>query len=1306
MPLINTSRRRSTCLTGLLLVAALVLAALPSLASARGSASSTRPTGAAASPNAKKASTQKAGANSSIWGDFYPAFPGDLVVKQPDGSMFKGRLTNAEVGGTLEVGGYSVTKASDGWWYYATGRNDKGLIASNRRADKQTRPPGVKRGVGRIRNIWQDGAGRDVRSQFLRQLQVASWKAQAQALASGEPRVFRVPILMLATWWDADKGQTAPQFQEGNTREYFQGLLTGFGGNPRGSLTEFYFENSFGQLVVEVDVYGPYTSVRSMTDRCYYGGVDSGGHPLQDLDPAGMAIGYGGGGAIGMTLEALPQADPEVDFTKYDNNGDRVVDFVGIIHSGPDMAGTADPCHTWSHSMNLSTIGPAIEAQLGLPSGTLALGAPTTDGVVINNVLTIPEVDLTIGVVIHELAHALGESDYYNPNYTSMGTGDWDIMAGGSWFGNPPGSNPTGFNPASRTFQGWIKPRIIHDDARGLTLQPREIMPSPGYTAEKTDPNVVLIPTKWMKAGETDQYGHQWTEYEMRTLVKDGDRGYVVEGFFLENISRTVNAPPIAAKMSRSPYFDRQALSSGLIVWHFNYFKRSSGANTDPDHQEMDVEEFDYNDAIQELQLDLTRGEPTDLVWGAATGITSGTYNPYAYDPGAGDPQKASTFSGSLAPTTTADHPFKVESNPANATLTVKVKGAGDCTLQIVRVVDGKDQPMGEATDSGSVGEEEVVEAPKPEPGDYKARVGDYLACGSYSGSIEFSAPGFTTMGAADTWSDWTEKPTGWAFTNVSPADWTSLDSASDAPGPEVITLDVINVGADERDLSAGFARPALNSVLGREPVVTGRANAMSVPVFDNGGLPTGSVLVEIHQGSTNGPLVARGTVTGLKPYSRKDFSFSFTPPKEGAYDLYTIVDPGNSIREAHEGNNVQKATVWAGPPNPKVLIVDDDGPTDSEDTYAGALAALGIPYAVATDHVQATTMAQYQAVIWEAGLERYQGQMNVDDRREVKKFLDAGGKLLYSSPRAAAALGESTGGTNPLGTPDMPVFFKNYFGVTYADTLQVGGGLVTGLGDVLGSASYRMDVFPGRPLQDAFKLGTWSGSGEDVSIGTAKAVASWNRGGKDSLMAARVDGEGAHKNFKTVFLGFNLYQLTNIDDAVAILDLAMKHFGVAGGGYQAPASSTLIFHSQVRNRISGTDTPVNAIVLGQGAPGPVTLHFRRHGRGGYHSLAMSRGAKPGTWRAVMPGKAVTPDGVDYYIEAGSGVAFDPPAARSQVLAHAIGVALPEVPGAIEILPSSPTRRVLPATGAATTALPLALVLLLASWIGRRRRAA
>jgi len=149
-----------------------------------------------------------------VWGDFYPAFPGDIVVRQPDGSTFKAQLTNGEIGGNLELDGYTVTKRADGWWVYASGRDGTTLSESSSRAGHDDPPEGVVQGVGRTRDVWLDANGLDMRAQMLKQLQIASWKASQEAAANGEARVFRFPVLMLATWWDEEAGQTEPQFQE------------------------------------------------------------------------------------------------------------------------------------------------------------------------------------------------------------------------------------------------------------------------------------------------------------------------------------------------------------------------------------------------------------------------------------------------------------------------------------------------------------------------------------------------------------------------------------------------------------------------------------------------------------------------------------------------------------------------------------------------------------------------------------------------------------------------------------------------------------------------------------------------------------------------------------------------------------------------------------------------------------------------------------------------------------------------------------------------------------------------------------
>jgi len=377
------------------------------------------------------------------WGDVVPPTPAILSVVQPDGTSFPARLTPAELGGLLEHDGYSVRRGADGWWRYVRAAGDGTITDTAALVGVDPVPAAVARGAGRrAESIWSDGRGGDVRAAVLQQLRLASAAAQARADAAGEPRVLRFPLLMLATWWDEEAGQTEPQFQPGSdSPEHFRALLNGFGGNPRGSLTEFYFESSYGRLLVEVEVFGPFVSNRSRLDRCYYGGIEP--PPLlepDDLDPSDSFTGGGGLGVVGMAAEVVPQADPTVDFRRYDNDGDGYVDFVAIVHSGPDMASTGDPCHTWSHALPVSTFGDVIPPAYGLPPTPTREGLPTTDGVLVDRVFTMAEMDRPgrpseIGVAVHEMAQTLGEPDYYASNYTSAGSGEHDVMAFG--FGDP-----------------------------------------------------------------------------------------------------------------------------------------------------------------------------------------------------------------------------------------------------------------------------------------------------------------------------------------------------------------------------------------------------------------------------------------------------------------------------------------------------------------------------------------------------------------------------------------------------------------------------------------------------------------------------------------------------------------------------------------------------------------------------------------------------------------------------------------------------------------------------------------------------
>ncbi len=1185
------------------------------------------------------------------WGDFVRPSDSVLRVTQPNGTVLRARLSDAEIGGHLELDGYTIVKGADGWWRYASGVDKTGTaVASPARAGVDARPAGLQTGAGRRTSVWDDGKGGDARSQMFRQLQLASAQAQAQAAAAGGPRVFRFPVLMLATWFDKANGQTSPQFQPGtDTAAYVKNILDGFGGNSTGSLTEFYFESSFGQFLVQVDVFGPFVSNRSRQDPCYYGGIDQPDSYTDDLDPTDSVLGVGGVGAVGMATEAVPQADAAVNFKNYDNDGDGYVDFMGIVHSGGDMAVTGDPCNTWSHALPVSAFGDIAASVAGLPEGTLRAGLPTSDGVLIDRVFTMPEFDqrggrLQIGVASHEMAHALGEPDYYAVPYNSSGTGDYDIMAGGSYLGNPDGSNPMIFNPASRVFQGWLQPTIVHGDVTGLELGARNVAPFAGYTVNQSDPNLVLVPTKWINVGQTDELGHTWTQNDVYGLPFDAGHGFVLEGFYVEYIDRVATGPKLDPRQTRAPYFDRGAYSSGLITWHFDYWARSNvyfGANDAqnvPDRLQMDVMEFDRNDTTQELQLNLHRGEESDLITSAATGLTSGTYTvPPGYPPLTGTPQHGIAWSGTVVPTTSDSFDFTVDANPANQTMTVTAGGNGDCMLQLYY----EGTPYGKNIDSGGAGDRETAVVDKPAPGNWTAEVGDFTGCIDYTGTVAFAGPGFTTKGAAATYSNWTAKPTGWAFTNigVGPAD--GLDNAVERS--RAVRLDVVNLSG-KVDVSPGFAQAAPNAAGGTGSIVKGAANNMVVPVFSNGGVAPGPTTVTVRQDGPKGPVIATGPIS-LGAYERKDFAFSWTAPLEGARVLYVRTDlaPGT---EALTGNNQQATTLFVGPSAPEVLVVDDEGLLPNERVYAGALSALGVPYAVAGRHVDAATMAQYAAVIWESAIDRMDGQLDANDRAAIAAYLDGGGKLLFTSPRGAGAV-EAAGDS---------AFLQKYFGATTLHTDTYGGGVdAIGTGDLLGTASVNLQPYPVRPFLDTLALAT-SSAGTPVGL---NAISGTGKAGRDGeLLGVRLDADAAHHSFQSALLSYNLSQLTDLDQAVSTLGALLKHFGVATPGNTSPATGGLRFmNSPVRQRVSGQAIAVRSFVFGNGATVPVLL-YRSELTGGWVSRPMTAGAAPGVWSATIPGNLVTPAGVDYFLTVGSKADI---ALSGSGLFHTVGSALPEL---------------------------------------------
>ncbi|MEO0734394.1 MAG: immune inhibitor A domain-containing protein, partial [Bacteroidota bacterium] len=104
-----------------------------------------------------------------------------------------------------------------------------------------------------------------------------------------------------------------------------------------GSFRDYYLDISYGQLTVNTDVFGWYTST---DNRASYG--------IMDRDNRDFS------GGRRLVREAVDAAEAAgVDFSLYDGDNDGRVDVVEVIHSGRGAEESGNVADIWSHRWNL-----------------------------------------------------------------------------------------------------------------------------------------------------------------------------------------------------------------------------------------------------------------------------------------------------------------------------------------------------------------------------------------------------------------------------------------------------------------------------------------------------------------------------------------------------------------------------------------------------------------------------------------------------------------------------------------------------------------------------------------------------------------------------------------------------------------------------------------------------------------------------------------------------------------------------------------------------------------------------------------
>lgn len=212
-------------------------------------------------------------------------------------------------------------------------------------------------------------------------------------------------------------------------------------GKFKGSMYDYFYDQSEGQFELTFDVVGPVTVSKNQS---YYGENDSDGN---DKHPAEMVI------------EAIKLVDSQVNFADYDWDGDGEVEQVYMVYADKGEADGGAANTIWPHESTL------LAHAVYISDGE---GPQKLDGVWINTYACGAELNgisgeiAGIGTMCHEFSHCLGYPDFYDIDYSGgQGMFVWDLMDSGSY--NDDGYRPAGYTSYERWMAGWKEPIELTD---------------------------------------------------------------------------------------------------------------------------------------------------------------------------------------------------------------------------------------------------------------------------------------------------------------------------------------------------------------------------------------------------------------------------------------------------------------------------------------------------------------------------------------------------------------------------------------------------------------------------------------------------------------------------------------------------------------------------------------------------------------------------------------------------------------------------------------------------------------------------
>lgn len=507
-----------------------------------------------------------------------PAYPGLIESKQPDGSVVQIRVMGDErFHYTVSEDSELIARDSLGFWNYADEQGKPtGMRFHHRynRGDKE-RKFNEKRDSKKILREFLEKKKKHERNRPPHGFEVPQENMVDTASLNSVP--FRAAPLRAAVATptsDVVNMAARPKFTQSMTSGEIRGLIIlvqfndvkfnsdnpqadfsrymneeGYHENGmRWSVRDYYVENSMGAFKPTFDVAAPVTLANN---RAYYGTLQITYDGVNYMDYPDSAF-----------IEAvnLIKQRGDVDFTKYDNNGDKYVDFVYMIYAGIGEADTGVEETIWPQASAVNPIGVVGSCRNALDRNCYYVSRYACSNEISGNAYSqygpTAKILAGIGTFVHEYGHVLGLPDLYNTEdmndqstpfiWSLMDMGEYNTYAENDLLA---GSAPPRLTAFERYSLGWLTPRVLEKQNGEITL----------YGIDRND--AILIPS-------TDK-----NEY-----------------FFLDYRAKYDEITPLP--------------NSGLLVWRVSYNANAwdnNKVNTSSAYR-MNLIRADKNDSLQIIQ--------------------------------------------------------------------------------------------------------------------------------------------------------------------------------------------------------------------------------------------------------------------------------------------------------------------------------------------------------------------------------------------------------------------------------------------------------------------------------------------------------------------------------------------------------------------------------------------------------------------------------------------------------------------------------------------------------------------------------